>query len=355
MDPSWTFAVGRDELTRTTVVDAAAVDIADGEALLRVERVGMTANNVTYAVLGDAFGYWRFFPAEPRGLEPSWGIVPLWGFASVVESRAPGVEAGQRVYGYLPSASHLVVRPARVDDLGFRDGSPHRAELPSPYNAYRLTSTDDAYRADEEDLLVLFRPLFVTSFMLADYLADNDFFGAATVVLSSASSKTAYAAAHELRGQGPRVVGLTSPGNVAFTESLGCYDQVLAYDQVASLEPKPAVYLDLSGAPATRAALRAHLGDRLVRDIAVGLTRQEPNIEAAGEFFFAPDQMRKRAGDWGRGEVERRSAAAWRRFADALGAQVEVRVGHGPEALRAAWSDAVAGRTPARVGQVIQL
>ncbi|WP_089246382.1 DUF2855 family protein [Asanoa hainanensis] len=355
MAPSWTFAVDREDLTRTSVVDGPVPEIADGEALLRVDRVGMTANNVTYAVLGESFGYWRFFPPEHRGIEAGWGLVPLWGFADVVASTVDGVTAGQRVYGYLPPATHLVVRPDRVDASGFRDASAHRAGLPSPYNAYRVTTGDGAYRADEEDLLVLFRPLFYTSFMLADYLADNDFFGATTLVLSSASSKTAYAAAFELHGRGPRVVGLTSPGNVDYTESLGCYDDVLTYAQAETLTPVPTAYLDLAGAPATRHALREHLGDHLVRDVAVGLTYQIPNAGSAGEFFFAPTQMRKRGEDWGRDELERRFGVAWRRFVDALGPRVDVRVGDGPEALGTAWQDALAGRIPAQVGQVLRL
>ncbi|MEV4621279.1 DUF2855 family protein [Asanoa sp. NPDC049573] len=355
MAHAWTFAVARDDLTRTSVAEGPVPEPADGEAVLRVDRVGMTANNVTYAVLGESFRYWRFFPPEPRGLDAGWGLVPLWGFADVVGSTVAGVEPGQRVYGYLPPASHLVVRPDRVDASGFRDGSAHRADLPSPYNAYRLTTGDAAYRAEEEDLLVLFRPLFFTSFMLADQIADNEFYGAQALVLSSASSKTAYAAAFELRGQGPRVVGLTSPGNVAYTESLGCYDEVLSYARVEALPPVPTAYLDLSGAPATRAALRAHLGEHLVRDIAVGLTNQVPNTEAAGEFFFAPVQMRKRGADWGRDELDRRFGVAWRRFVDALGDRVEVRVGDGPEALRTAWLDALAGRTPARVGRIVRM
>ncbi|MDG4836464.1 DUF2855 family protein [Micromonospora sp. WMMD967] len=355
MADSWTFAVTRDDLGQTTLVDGAAPVAADGEAVLRVDRVGVTANNVTYAVLGDAMRYWEFFPPSPRGLGPQWGLPPLWGFAEVVDSTVPGVEVGQRVYGYLPPAGHLLVRPDRVDVSGFRDVSPHRAELPSPYNAYRSTSGDPAYRPDQEDLLILFRPLFFTSFMLADQVVDNDFYGAESLLVSSASSKTAYAAAFELRGRGPRLVGLTSPGNLAFTRSLGCYDDVVSYDDIDAVDAVPTVYLDLSGAPSTRAALRRHLGDRLVRDIAVGLTNQTPNADAAEEVFFAPVQMRKRSQDWGRDGLDRRFTEAWQRFTAVVGGWLDVQVGVGPEALREAWLDVLAGRTPPRVGRVVQL
>ncbi|WP_433789340.1 DUF2855 family protein [Actinoplanes sp. CA-252034] len=355
MAPSWTFAVGRDDLGRTTIAEQPVPALADGEALLRVDRVGITANNVTYAVLGEAMRYWEFFPAASRGLGDGWALPPLWGFAEVAASTVAGVEPGQRVYGYLPPAGHLVVRPERVDASGFRDASAHRAELPSPYNAYRLTTGDAAYRAGQEDLLILFRPLFFTSFMLADQVADNDFYGARTVVLSSASSKTAYAAAFELHGRGHRLAGLTSRGNVDFTRSLGCYDTVLPYDRIADLDVEPTAYLDLSGAPALRAALRERLGDRLVRDIAVGLTTGIPNAHAAGEVFFAPVQMRKRSRDWGRDGLDQRFAASWERFAAVVAGWVDVHAGAGPEDLRRAWLEVLGGRTPPRVGHVVQL
>jgi hypothetical protein len=355
MAASWTFAVARDDLSRTTLVESGRPAVAGGEALLRVDRVGLTANNVTYAVLGDAMRYWQFFPPGPRGLGPEWGLPPLWGFAEVVESSAPGVVAGERVYGYLPPAGHLVVRPERVDASGFRDASAHRAGLPSPYNAYRATGGDPAYRVDQEDFLILFRPLFFTSFMLADQVADDDFYGARALVISSASSKTAYAAAFELHGRGPRLVGLTSPGNLAFTRSLGCYDEVVSYADIGGLDVVPTAYLDLSGSPANRVALRERLGDQLVRDVAVGLTNQIPNSGAAGEVFFAPSRMRKRTADWGREGLDRRFADAWQRFTGVLDGWVEVHVGGGPDALQRGWLEVLGGRVPPRVGQIVQL
>ncbi|SCE81990.1 Protein of unknown function [Micromonospora coriariae] len=354
MPASWTFAVARGDLGRTTIVDGATSALPDGAALLRVDRVGLTANNVTYAVLGDSMRYWQFFPPDARGLGPQWGLPPLWGFAEVVASTVPEIAEGQRVYGYLPPAGHLVVRPQRVDASGFRDASAHRAELPSPYNAYRSTAGDPAYRPEQEDLLVLFRPLFFTSFMLADQVADNGFYGATSLVMSSASSKTAYATAFELHGRGPRLVGLTAPGNLAFTRSLGCYDEVLSYDDIGVLDVAPTAYLDLSGAPSTRTALRRHLGGQLVRDIAVGLTNQTPNADAAEEVFFAPVQMRKRSQEWGREGLDQRFTEAWQRFTAVVSGWLDVRVGAGPEALRHAWLEVLGGRTPPRVGHVVQ-
>src|SRR5258706_338850 len=76
---------------------------AAGKVVLRGVRVGMTANNVTYAVMGDAMHYWVFFPTADRD-GVAQGRVPLWGFAVVERSRAPGVEEGTRLYGYLPTS-----------------------------------------------------------------------------------------------------------------------------------------------------------------------------------------------------------------------------------------------------------
>ena len=79
--------------------------------------------------------------------------------------------------------------------------------------------------------------LFITSFMLADMLQDNATFGAKQLVVSSASSKTAYGTAFCLAHPGDAegavsVIGLTSPGNLDFTRGLGCYSEVVSYDVV---------------------------------------------------------------------------------------------------------------------------
>lgn len=349
----WDLLVDRTDLTRTSLVAAPTPGLADGEALLRVDRVGMTANNVTYAVFGEAMRYWDFFPA-PEG----WGRVPLWGFCEVEASRVPGVEVGMRLYGYLPTSSHLVVRPDRVSEHGFRDASTHRAALPSPYNGLTATTADPAYQREREDLQVLYRPLFVTSFVLADFLTDNGFFGAGSVVLSSASSKTAYGTAFLL--EGVRRVGLTSAANLAFTRSLGVYDEVVGYDDLR-LPPGKAVYVDVAGDAALRR--RVHERADLAHSAVVGAAHHDaaPDLSDGDlpgprpTFFFAPDQMRKRQEDWGPHGVETEHAKAWARFAPVVEGWVDVTVGSGPAGLEQAWQEVLAGRVPPRVGHVVQL
>lgn len=356
MTAAWALEVDKSDLTRTVLHDRDLPEPADGEVVLRVDRVGLTANNVTYAVLGESFRYWDFFPAQ----EPGHGLVPLWGFCGVAASNVPGVDVGQRLYGYLPTASHLVVRPERVDERGFRDATEHRRSLPSPYNAYALTTGDPAYDPAREDLQVLYRPLFFTSFVLADFLVDGGTAGARTVVLSSASSKTAYGAAFLLQSAGVRTIGLTSPGNVDFTTSLGCYDAVLPYDEVAALEAVPTAYVDCAGSTPLRQALHDHLGGALVVDLVVGVTHQDSSPAgslsgARPAVFFAPDQMRKRTADWGRDGLDERFAQAWRSFVPAVEQWVDVQVRKGPQALREVWLDVLSGSSPPRIGQVLSL
>jgi hypothetical protein len=179
-------------------------------------------------------------------------------------------------------------------------------------------------------------------------------------VLSSASSKTAYGAAFELHRAGHRVIGLTSARNLDFTAGLGCYDAVLTYDAVDRLTAEPTLYADLAGDPALAASLRAHLGPALVHEVVVGVTHQQAApagtlADTGPGMFFAPDQMRKRIGEWGREGLDQRFASAWRTFAPVVEGWVDVVVQHGPEALEQVWREVQAGRADPRAGHVLTL
>ncbi|HEX7303552.1 DUF2855 family protein [Lentzea sp.] len=347
----WTVVVDRDDLTETEVLHdepPRSSDLSDCEVLLRVSHVGLTANNVTYGVVGDRIGYWRFFPTTTEGR----GVIPLWGFADVVDSTVDALPAGTRVYGYLPMASHLVVR-AKLTSTGFVDTADHRADLPAVYNSYLVTSQDPAYDASREDLQVLYRPLFMTSFLLADRLADNAFYGARTVIVSSASSKTAFGTAQCLRSAGVRLVGLTSPRNVEFTAGLGLYDTVLPYD--AAVDVEPSAYLDFSGSADVRNVLHDRLGADLVKDISIGVTHQAASADPRAEFFFAPDQLRKRLGDWGSDGFAERFGAAWLSFTARAGDWVGVAHHSGPEGLVEVWKSVAGGKADPATADVISL
>lgn len=352
-------------LDRTRVVHRPLPEPRPGEALLKIRRLAVTTNNITYAAFGDTphLRYWSFFPTGEDG----WGHMPAWGFADVVHSTVDGLAVGERFYGYWPIASHLLVQPIRVTERGFYDGTPHRLELTSAYNQYQRIRTDAAYRPEYENYQMLLRPLFITSFMLADFLEDNGFFGAWRIVVSSASSKTAYGTMFCLR-QRPdlELVGLTSARNQAFVESLGCYARCVAYPELESIDPTvPTLYVDFSGDRALRRRIHEHFGAALVYDCYAGSTQSHEHISRdeqplpgpPPQPYFAPYQIKKRNADWGPAEVTRRFNEAQLAFigrvSDPERPWLKVHEHLGLEAAQRLIAELVAGRIDPQDGHVV--
>lgn len=350
------------DLARSRIETAPLAPAGEGEALLAIRRLSLTTNNITYAAFGDAMRYWDFFPTGVDG----WGHMPAWGFADVVGSTVAGVEVGERIYGYFPIASHLRMKPVRVSERGFYDGAEHRAELVSAYNQYSRCSADPIYREADENLLALLRPLYITSFFLADFLQDNACFGAKRLLFSSASSKTAYGSAHGLRGTpGLQLLGLTSSRHRHFVEGLGCYDRVLGYDalETALAADVPTLYVDFSGDAALRARVHRHLGAALVYDCYAGSAQNTQFIGEAElpgpkpKFYFAPVQIKKRNADWGPAVVNQRYGQAQLDFIAHVRQADWLRVveERGFEAAQRVIAGLVAGRVDPQLGQVVLL
>ena len=355
------FVVARDDLQLTKVIGADLPDsnaLPDEALLVKVTRFAFTANNITYAVLGDQLKYWQLFPA-PDGH----GNVPVWGFGEVIASKHPAIETGETLFGYFPMASHLVIEAADVNKRGLRDGAAHRQGVAPVYNAYARVSGDPAFAGRQGDYQALLRPLFMLSFLVDDFLAENDFFGAKAVLLSSASSKTAFGLAHLLHARGNvRVIGLTSPSNVAFVRSLGCYDEVVTYDRVTSLPTTtPVAYVDMAGNSGLRESLHRHFGGQMKYSGRVGLTHRstdpnEPELPGAKpSWFFAPDQIRKRAKEWGPGGVDQRFGAAWAGFAPKLDLWLKVTESRGPAAVKQVYLNTLNGHVPPDEGHILSL
>jgi hypothetical protein len=353
--------VRKDQIATTQLHDEPDAPLADGQVRVRVESFALTSNNITYAAFGDAMGYWQFYPSGQEG----WGLVPVWGFGTVSQSLCPGVAVGERLYGYWPMASSAVLTPSRLTPAQFTESAPHRAELPATYNQYSRSTQDPFYTPDSESVQSLLRPLYFTSWLIDDFLADNAFFGADTMLLSSASSKTAYGTAFELKKRaGLEVIGLTSPGNVKFCESLGCYDRVIPYGQLDAIDKDAAcVYVDFAG----NAGLRRTVHERFANlkySCSIGGTHFDELGGAKGlpgpraTLFFAPAQIKKRSQEWGREELGNRLAQAWRVFRakveDPAGPWLKVEHHRGPQAVQAAYALVLAGGDP-RNGHILSL
>jgi hypothetical protein len=269
---------------------------------------------------------------------------------------------GERLFGYFPMATHLVIEAADVSKRGLRDGAAHRQGVAPVYNAYARVGGDPAYAGRQGDYQALLRPLFMLSFLVDDFLAENNDFGARSVLLSSASSKTAFGLAHLLHSRGRKVIGLTSAGNTSFVGSLPCYDEVITYDRVSALPTDvPVAFVDMAGNSALRTELHRHFRDQMKCSVRVGLTHRatEPDEGelpgAKPRWFFAPDHIRKRATDWGPGGIERRFGAAWSGFAPMLERCLSVVESRGPEAVQRVYLDTLKGRIPPEQGHMLSL
>ena len=328
------------------------------EVLFRVDRFALTSNNISYAMAGDTLGYWKFFPAEE-----GWGRIPAMGFGEVIRSEHPDVIEGERYFGFFPMSHHLVVQASSVNPTSFSDAAPQRSDTAPVYRQYMNSKHDAMYREDREDQMLLLRGLFMTSFLVDDFIEDNDFFGAQDFVISSASSKTAIALATLLaqRSRG-RVIGLTSPRNRDFVESLSGYDEVVVYAEIKSLASDvPVVFIDHSGDGEVVDTLHHHLGDNLKYSCMVGGTHWDSSNRsndlpgARPTFFFAPAQIQKRAQEWGPAGFQERLGDAWHRFDASSDAWLEVQRGAGAADLERVYQDILDGRAQPHHGHVLSL
>ncbi|MGA7435090.1 MAG: DUF2855 family protein [Solirubrobacterales bacterium] len=365
MPDSYDFAVSRDDLRSSTVVPLPApedVDLGDGQVLLRVDNFSITANNITYAAMGEAMRYWEFFPAE-EGL----GRIPAWGYSEVLRSNVEGLPVGARLYGYMPMSSYFVVEPTDVSETGFVDGAAHRSELPAIYNRYGFTTPESGDTPEREPYIALFGPLFATSYLCADWLEDEGFANTERVILSSASSKTALALAFLLKrdhADDVSLVALTSSGNTDFVAGTGLYDEIVSYDDLENLDASVGTgYLDFGGNAGLRARVHNHFGENLVSSTVIGAADWEelaPDPDAAPlpgphpGFFFAPDRFAKRNGEWGAAEVRRRISQSQNEFIDSSDSWLTIREGTGPDAIASTLADFLDGKVDPSEGWSIR-
>ncbi|MEM8983145.1 MAG: DUF2855 family protein [Pseudomonadota bacterium] len=349
-----TFEVDRDTHSVGRIDVAADAACSDGAAVLAIESLALTANNVTYALFGDAIGYWRFFPAS----DATSGRVPAWGFATVVDSTHAEITAGSRWYGFFPIATHLVVEPGKVSHDGFLAADSHRRELPAAYNVYRAATPANGFVPDHDVVNMVFRPLFLTGYLIAETLDAQ--VPDATAIVSSASSKTAIATAADIRRRGNRrCIGLTSVGNVAFVEGLGLYDRVVTYDRIDDIAIETAAFVDIAGNAAMRDAVHTRLDAQLLASLAVGaahgaMPATRPSAGPAPHLFFAPAVYDQRIKELGRDAFERAFAGAWAAFVAQATDWLTPATAKGIDAVPALWQRLVAGDVAANEALIIR-
>ncbi|KAG7085751.1 hypothetical protein E1B28_003294 [Marasmius oreades] len=154
--------------------------------------------------------------------------------------------------------------------------------------------------------MMIYRPLFWTSYWCEDWLftSSNYHNGCDTILISSASSKTAFCFAYCVRnrrvkqggGAKPSIIGLTSKRNVAFTKKLELYDEVYDYDNFTSTDSfnqggyrKRWIYVDVTGNTDLNGKVVDHFtnstsGGELVVSISLGATNTTPEISKNSKF-----------------------------------------------------------------------
>ncbi len=282
------------------LINTPVPELYEGQIKLKIERFSFTANNITYAVVGEYLKYWSFFPAvDENGNDVSaeWGQIPVWGFATVTESKSEDVDVGQRYFGYFPPAEEVIMFPKHVQQGSFIDASEHRTELPPAYNLYRFAPNSEAQVDNERSLLY---PLFLTAYCINDMLKELEWHKADQILVLSASSKTSIGVAYAIQGTvgSPACIGLTSARNQSSVRALDLYDNVVTYEEVATIDSaKNTAIIDMSGNKNLLSALHQHLGENMLHTLNVGITHwgaanevEGVNIERS-EQFFAPSHI----------------------------------------------------------------
>ena len=351
----WNIVISKKDISRANVEISDIPELEEDQLLLKIEGFALTANNISYAATGDMVGYWNFFPAE----DSHNGIVPVWGYAQIIQSAHLEFEVGMRFYGYFPMGSHLIVSPAEGDvSAGFMDSAEHRAPMAPIYNYYRKLS--DSVHDDMVALRAIVQPLFMTSFLIEHKFRSEDWFGADTIIITSASSKTAMGLAYMVKNDSPDVrrIGITSAANIEFTMDTGLYDQVMSYDDSFTDHgldaEEQSVSVDFAGDTEFLSQIHDHLGDNLKFSSLIGMThvgKSGPRDEIGGVkpvFFFAPAAAQEFINDLGQAEFDRQAGRALYGFMDFISGQIDVRLIEGPQAVQQAYEMLFHGNVSAR-------
>ncbi len=351
------FQVSKTDLSRTFFEEEAPSEPGAGEIEVQIQKYAFSANNVTYAHLGSHFKYWEFFPAK----DPGRGIIPVWGFAKVIRSLNPDIAEGEILYGYFPMQTRCVLRPGKVRAEGFADTSPHRAKLPAAYQIYNIQKNDPMHAAAYADHELIFRPLFVTSYLLEDFLFEKSYFGARQLIVTSASSKTAIALAHLFRKRREKekfdvqCVALTSKSNTDFVRSPGIYDSILSYDDLKMLPAVAGHTADFAGNQSLLEKIKDAIGANWSGATLVGVVQWEENAEAEaklGQIFFAPAQIKKRAREWGMDGFQKALAESFQQFLPTAG-WLRVETIEGRDAMQQMYLDTLRGKLAPSTGIIV--
>ena len=368
------FEVNKLDLKKTRIEPLAIQQTrVKNEVILNVDKFALTANNISYGITGDTLGYWRFFPPqtlsrESKSSNNQWGRLPVMGFATVVSSNNHEIQVGEKVWGFMPMATHVKILAGKISDLGFSDVSPYRDGLAPLYAAFERVKSNPFHSIEHEDYEILVRGLFITSWLVDDFMDDNQYFGASQYLITSASSKTSIALAFAVKKRRRRPsIGITSSKNKAFVESLDCYDQVISYDEITHLNADtPSILVDMAGGKATLTAIHCHFTEQLRYSCRIGATHHNDMLPAdisknsglpgaIPTFFFAPSQLKKRTKDWGSKETMKQIGYSLQGYIDFCRSVMSIEHTTDKNDIDAIYQRILSGTADASTGQIVSL
>lgn len=334
-------------------IEEKIAESGEGSLILAVERFSLSANNLTYVLLGDdVLRSWDAFPARASG----WGRVPVWGVARVVGGDPSVAKIGDRWTGYLPMATHVSVHVA-PSEFGLLTTDEPRASMLPCYRRltpYESGAEVDDHRADMDTVML---SVFPFAALITDDLVRM---GVPTVVVSSASSRVSTSVSRLLGIRGIRVVGLTSPRNRADVESLGTYASVLTYAEIDQLDDSAGtVFVDVAGSAEITEAVHRRLGNQLEASVAVGGThiRALPPVAAPGPLvtqFNAGDRESEVLGERGVQALQKLYSDARAELIAWAPSWLKVTPVAGLDATKQVWRDIAAGKSNPLEAKVIR-
>ncbi|MCX2980730.1 DUF2855 family protein [Halieaceae bacterium IMCC14734] len=389
-----TVATQRKTLAETLVLRDELPPLEHDEIRLRVDKVGLSANNLFYAQMGEA-PFLKFFSVYPLSEEhKDLAIVPAWGVATIIESANPEFTVGEQYRGFL-HMTNVVQMKARRTAEGFQAFGGKRDKINQAYNGFLTVAAGGtspiAGEGPKADLAMTSAPGGGSGFILYELLKMHAFYGANSVVLTSASSKLSLVTAQLLReqrdsGELQCVVGYTAKSNQAFVRSTGLYDLVICYEDALPDDTElKHLLVDVAG----DAAIYKRGKDKFVKAFAVGGTHADAEASvftAFGpsgfvkmlidmvapasiktwaarrlspklEMFFAPTVISELLDKWGHEQMDIKSDAALTAFVDAAidGNWMSVHRAETPEAAQAAYRRIVEGKVPPAEAVILAL
>lgn len=303
--------------------------------LLAVERFSLAANNLSYILVNDALRTLEAFPSPT----PHRARVPVWGIAEVIAADASVATVGTRVAGFMPMATHAAVQVA-AGETGLLSIDASRAAMLPIYRRLAPVSTG----LNDADISAVLLPVYPFAALLA---ADVTATGARTVVVSSASSRSAAGLSRLLTRAGVDVIGLTSTGHRHVAQAMAAYTRVLGYDEIDRVR-EGSVYIDVAGSAEVTTAVHHQLGDQLVSSVAVGGTHLRAMPSNPGPVlsrFNTGDREVDVVGERGWPAVQAMYEDARAELTAWASEWLRVKTFEGLSAAEPAWRDVVAGRS----------